>query len=106
MRTPFLTLPMLAAALLCGCEALSPDALASAATGRRCAANNLREGTAYCRAEAPPATPVYCTRSRGSVDCWKAPPEATPPYRPVADGPATLNAEQEEGRQRPGARLF
>ena len=50
----------------------------------------------------PPVQPqVVCTRSRGSVDCWRElPPYATPAHRGVADGPATLTAEQEAHRTR------
>ncbi len=78
------------------------DAVASGVTGRDCSIVRLDRGQTYCREPEPPVQPqVVCTRSRGSVDCWRElPPYATPAHRGVADGPATLTAEQEAHRTR------
>ncbi|RAI57288.1 hypothetical protein [Roseicella frigidaeris] len=78
-----------------------PDAVVSAVSGRDCSAVRLDRGLPYCRPqEAPPAPPAYCTRSLGSVDCWRQPPLALPLPRGVADGRATLTASQEANRTR------
>src|SRR5689334_5065891 len=72
------------------------DAVVSLASGRDCSVVRLDRGQSYCRPEEPPPTPPpYCTRSLGSVDCWRQPPLAIPLQRGVADGPKTLNAAQE-----------
>ncbi len=74
---------------LAGCAALKPDSLVSAAMERECSVQNLNRGQPYCRpAAAAPEPPPFCTRSRGSVDCWRQPPLAQPPYRGVGDTPA------------------
>jgi hypothetical protein len=76
-----------------------PDMAASAVTGRDCSVVRLDQGKTYCKPpELPPALPPYCTRSLGIPDCW-ANPEALPNHPPeLADGPRTLNAEQERDR--------
>jgi hypothetical protein len=74
------------------------DALVSLVTGEDCSIARLGRGEAYCGRDDPPEPPPLCTRSLGSVDCWRAPPAAFPPYRGVADGPAALNAAQENHR--------
>jgi hypothetical protein len=77
------------------------DAVYSWWTGRDCSAVRLDQGKTYCRpVEPPPEPPAFCTRSLGSVDCWRDPD--TLPNHPhgVADGPAGLNAEQEADRVR------
>jgi hypothetical protein len=77
------------------------DAVVSLASGRDCSVVRLDRGQSYCRpVEPPPAPPPYCTRSLGRVDCWREPPLALPLQRGVADGPATLTAEQEAHRTR------
>src|SRR6187402_1898702 len=97
---PFRPLILLALLLLPGCEAALPtiegmaavnigsvmvigrtvpDAVVSVVTGRDCSAVRLDRGLEYCRPEeAPPPPPTYCTRSLGSVDCWRQPPLALP----------------------------
>jgi hypothetical protein len=83
------------------------DAAVSLATGRDCSAVRLDRGLGYCRPQEPPPAPQpYCTRSLGRVDCWREPPLAFPVQRGVADGPATLTAEQEAHRTRRWPGLF
>ncbi len=78
-----------------------PDAVVSAVTGRDCSAVRLDRGLEYCRPEeAPPLPPTYCTRSLGSVDCWRQPPLALPLPRGVADGRPVLTPVQEANRTR------
>jgi hypothetical protein len=78
-----------------------PDAVVSAVTGRDCSAVRLDRGQTYCRAtESPPAPPPYCTRSIGSIDCWKQPPLALPLPVGVADGQIMLTPAQEAHRTR------
>jgi hypothetical protein len=73
---------------LLGCAAAKPDALVSALARRDCSVLNLDRGLPYCRTlPGAPEPPPFCTRSRGSVDCWRSPPLAIPPYRGVADIP-------------------
>lgn len=77
------------------------DAAVSLARGQDCSIVRLDRGQGYCKPpEAPPAPQPYCTRSLGRVDCWREPPLALPTQRGVADGPATLTAEQEAHRTR------
>ena len=77
------------------------DAVATVIAGRDCSAVRLDRGLSYCAPEEPPTSPPpYCTRSRGSVDCWTQPPLALPYPRGVADGPATLTPAQEAHRTR------
>jgi hypothetical protein len=119
---PNRTLPWLAMLLLPGCEAAvpvtgglaaatigstmiigrtPPDAVVSVLAGRDCSAVRLDRGLSYCRPEeTPPVPPPYCTRSIGSVDCWRQPPLALPMQRGVADGRAGLTAAQEADRTR------
>ena len=75
------------------------DVAVSLVSGRDCSIVRLARQETYCAPrEAPPAPPPLCTRSLGGVDCWAIPPAAWPPYRGIADGPATLNAAQERNR--------
>jgi hypothetical protein len=77
------------------------DAVYSWWTGRDCSVVRLDEGKTYCRpVEPPPEPPVFCTRSLGSVDCWRDPTSMAGHPRGVADGPAGLTAEQERDRTR------
>ena len=77
------------------------DAAVSLASWRDCSVVRLDRGLSYCRPlEPPPASPPYCTRSLGRVDCWREPPLAFPMQRGVADGPVALTAEQEAHRTR------
>ncbi len=75
------------------------DMIYSSATGRNCSIVNWDRGQPYCkRPEPEPATPPYCTRSLGVVDCWSAPwaMRNLPPQ--VADGPRALTPAQERDR--------
>lgn len=74
------------------------DALVSLVTGEDCSIARIGRGEAYCGRDDAPAPPPMCTRSLGSVDCWTVPPAAYPPYRGVADGPASLTEAQENNR--------
>jgi hypothetical protein len=77
------------------------DALYSLVTGRDCSVVRLDQGKTYCRPVEPePETPTYCTRSLGSVNCWKDPDTVPGHPRGVADGPSRLTAEQEADRVR------
>ena len=77
------------------------DAVYSWLTGRDCSVVRLDEGKTYCRpVEPPPDPPAFCTRSLGSVDCWKDPASMPGNPRGVADGPSGLTAEQEKNRIR------
>jgi len=77
------------------------DAVVSVVRGKDCSVVRLDRGETYCREQEPPPAPVpYCTRSRGSVDCWLAPPLAMPLPRGVADQPPGLTAAQEAHRTR------
>ncbi len=52
-----------------------PDAVISALSGRDCNIVHIDNRRPYCAAdEVPPAPPVACTASLGTVDCWQAPP--------------------------------
>jgi hypothetical protein len=69
------------------------DMAASWYTGRDCSIVRLDRRESYC---APPALPVtaqpYCTRSRGSVDCWVTPPlNSTPVGAPVVPVPPLVS---------------
>jgi hypothetical protein len=77
------------------------DAVWSVLTGKDCSVVRLDQGKTYCRpVEPPPAPPPYCTRSLGVVDCW-VDPSKVPGIGPnVADGPRTLNPQQEADRTR------
>jgi hypothetical protein len=77
------------------------DAVWSVLTGKDCSVVRLDQGKTYCRpVEPPPPPPPYCTRSLGVVDCW-ADPSKVPGIGPnVADGPRTLNPQQEADRTR------
>jgi hypothetical protein len=77
------------------------DALYSWWTGRDCSVVRLDQGKTYCRSVEPePEAPEYCTRSLGSVNCWKDPDTVPGHPRGVADGPSRLTAEQEADRLR------
>lgn len=78
-----------------------PDALYSLMTGRDCSVVRLDQGKTYCRAvEPPPASPEFCTRSLGVVDCWQN-LDRMPDHPPgVAEGPSELTAAQEANRAR------
>jgi hypothetical protein len=92
---PAFALVLLPLALL-GCAAAKPDSLVSAAMQQDCSVLNLDRGLPYCRPlPAAPEPPPFCTRSRGSVDCWRQPPAASPPYRGLADTPAMPPAEHQ-----------
>jgi hypothetical protein len=66
----------------------APDLVVSLATGRDCSIAHVETEGVYCRRRAgAQAEPPACTRSIGAVDCWRALPEAAPPYRVTADGP-------------------
>src|ERR1700748_621574 len=75
------------------------DAVYSWFTGRDCSVVRLDQGKTYCRSVEPEPEPQpYCTRSLGSVNCWKDPDTVPGHPRGVADGPSTLTAEQEADR--------
>jgi hypothetical protein len=77
------------------------DALYSLVTGRDCSVVRLDQDKTYCRPIEPePEAPAYCTRSLGSVNCWKDPDTVPGHPRGVADGPTHLTAEQEADRRR------
>jgi hypothetical protein len=77
------------------------DALYSLVTGKDCSVVRMGQGKPYCRpVEPPPEPPRFCTRSLGNVDCWQDPASLPDRPRGVADGPATLTAEQEVNRTR------
>lgn len=83
------------------------DAAVSLVSGRDCSVVRLDRGESYCRPqEAPPPAQPYCTRSLGSVDCWRSPPLAQPLPRGVADGPTVLTPGQEAHRTRRWPGLF
>ncbi|WP_424811604.1 hypothetical protein [Roseococcus sp. YIM B11640] len=76
-----------------------PDLLVSGVTGRDCSVVRLDRGLSYCEAQAPaPGPPPYCTRSRGSVDCWVTRPPSIPMQEGVVNGPVTLTPAQEQDR--------
>lgn len=65
-----------------------PDAVVSVVAGQDCSIAHVGAGEAYCRPDITPAPQPFCTRSIGSVDCWRAePPPALPPLVPLADSP-------------------
>ncbi len=71
----------------------------SLASGQDCSIVRLEQKKTYCRPEEPPPVPPpYCTRSLGFVDCWLNPAALNSHPPSVADGPATLTAEQERHR--------
>lgn len=79
------------------------DATVSLARGQDCSVVRLDRGQSYCKPVAGPVEPpAYCTRSLGSVDCWREPPETVPPRPGVADQ-VVLTAQQQEyqGRRWP-----
>jgi hypothetical protein len=78
------------------------DAVWSTITGRDCSIVRLDRNQTYCRpVEPPPEPPPYCTRSLGTVDCWRDPADLPRPIPPeVADGPRTLTPAQEADRTR------
>ncbi len=76
------------------------DTVYSAVTGKNCSIVRLDEGKTYCKPIAPPPPPQpFCTRTLGTIDCWKNPDGLNgPPRRGVADGPDKLTPEQEANR--------
>ena len=77
------------------------DAVYSLITGRDCSLVRLDQGKTYCRPVEPePVPPEFCTRSLGTVNCWRDPATVPGDPRGVADGPVTLTAEQEANRVR------
>ncbi len=123
---PFL-IAVPAAGLLAGCEAageasgafLAANAAAipvihrtpidlvwSTITGRDCSVVRLDRLQSYCRPiEPPPAPPPYCTRTLGTVDCWRDPAKYTGLPPQVADGPPGLTPAQEANRSAPWSPL-
>jgi hypothetical protein len=78
-----------------------PDAAVSVLSGQDCSLVRLDAGKSYCAPqEPPPAAPVVCTRSLGTVDCWSNPQALAVPYAGVADGPRALTPAQEAHRTR------
>ena len=78
-----------------------PDVVVSAVSGKDCSLVRLDAGKSYCAMqEPPPAKPLVCTRSLGTVDCWANPEALGVPYREVADGPRALSPAQEAHRTR------
>ncbi|HVY14293.1 MAG TPA: hypothetical protein VHB27_03635 [Rhodopila sp.] len=78
-----------------------PDAVYSLITGRDCSVVRLDQGKSYCRpVEPPPQAPEFCTRSLGTVDCWRRTQALDGRYQGVAAGPETLTPEQEANRTR------
>jgi hypothetical protein len=74
---------------LAGCDAVGPEAGLGQALPPHIAGGPAQ--TSAPSAAPPPPAPViapppYCTRSIGSVDCWRQPPLALPLPRGVADG--------------------
>jgi hypothetical protein len=77
------------------------DAVYSLVSGRDCSVVRLDQGRTYCRPIEPePEPPAFCTRSLGTVNCWKDPASLPGHPRGVADGPIGLTAEQEADRVR------
>ncbi len=74
------------------------DSIVSLFTGEDCSIARIGRGDSYCGQDPAPVAPPMCTRSLGAVDCWTVPPAAWPPYRGVANGPATLTEAQENNR--------
>jgi hypothetical protein len=61
------------------------DHVAGWASGQDCSAVRWERHGPWCvPPPGPPAPQPYCTRSRGSVDCWTAPPLGAP-LRGVGD---------------------
>ena len=72
----------------------STDLLYSLVAGRDCSIVRLEQGKRYCAPrEAPPAPPLFCTRSLGVVDCWANPALLPDHPTPVADAPALTPAQ-------------
>jgi hypothetical protein len=77
------------------------DAVFSWWIGRDCSAVRWDRGKTYCRPMEPePEPPTFCTRSLGSVNCWRDPENLPGHPHGVADGPAGLTREQEADRVR------
>jgi len=77
------------------------DAIYSGITGKDCSVVRLDAYKTYCRPiEPPPPPPPYCSRGRGSVDCWLNPGDLKPVPPEVADGPMFLTPAQEANRLR------
>jgi hypothetical protein len=77
------------------------DAVYSWWTGRDCSVVRLDEGKTYCRPVEPePEPPAFCTRTLGSVNCWRDSSMMPGQPRGLADGPAVLTRAQEADRVR------
>lgn len=77
-----------------------PDMAYSAITDQDCSAVRLEQGKSYCRPTDPPwAQGPVCTRSLGTVECWRNPEALTGHPINVTDTP-TPTAEQEAYRTR------
>ncbi|WP_428492498.1 hypothetical protein [Rhodopila sp.] len=77
------------------------DAVYSFITGKDCSIVRLDENKSYCRpVEPPPEPPEFCTRTLGSVNCWRDPATLPDHPRGVAEGPSVLTPEQEANRVR------
>jgi len=78
-----------------------PDVVVSVLAGADCSLVRLDSGKSYCApVEAPPAPPMVCTRSLGTVDCWSNPEALGVPVTEVADGARSLTPAQEAHRTR------
>ena len=78
-----------------------PDILVSGLSGKDCSLVRLDAGKSYCAPEEPPPVkPVVCTRSLGTVDCWRNPEALGAAYTEVADGARGLTPAQEAHRTR------
>ncbi|WP_421989627.1 hypothetical protein [Roseococcus sp.] len=76
-----------------------PDLLVSGVTGRDCSIVRLDRGLSYCGpSPVAPGPQPYCTRSRGSVDCWVSRPLAIPIVPGQGDAPPGLTVAQEADR--------
>ncbi len=79
----------------------APDMVVSVLAGADCSLVRLDAGKPYCAPEEPPpARPLVCTRSLGTVDCWTNPEALGVPVTEVAAGARELTPAQEENRKR------
>ena len=78
-----------------------PDIIVSGLSGKDCSLVRLDAGKSYCAPQEPaPAKPLVCTRSLGTVDCWRNPEALGVAYTEVADGARSLTPAQEADRTR------
>ena len=78
-----------------------PDVIVSGISGKDCSLVRLDAGKSDCAPqELAPARPVVCTRSLGTVDCWRNPEALGAAYTEVADGARGLTPAQEANRTR------